>query len=170
MTFTPISASFFNVWTVLPYADLQDITIKNSRYANILFFNPDTVSLKNSYFENNSAKNTTSSSYGLFNVIIGQNLIVDNVTANNVYGSVFQIQDVQSQTYSNCNFYNMMSSQELTDDLQSIVRITKLNSPASKGLNPDKSQIILFDNFNANVRAKFFNEKNNLVKIELYES
>jgi len=88
--------------------------------------------------------------------MVGHSFTANNVTANNVYGPIFQFQDVMAQTFTDCNFNNMTSSQSLDIDKQSIAYIYKVNDPTKKGLDPTRPQFALFDNFNVNVKKKVF--------------
>ncbi len=103
ITFTVSDTVTGSTWAVTPTADIRDFTIKNSHNANLVFFLMDTINLTNVYFENLSVKDVVVN-YSPLTLIVGHAVNVYNVTANNVYGSVFTLQDTMAINFTNCNF------------------------------------------------------------------
>lgn len=150
ISFTVNDAVTGYTWPVTPTADIRDFTLKNSRNANLVFFLMDTINLTNVYFENLSVKDVVVY-YSPITLIVGHAVNVYNFTANNVYGSVFTLQNAMANNFTNCNFNNMTNSQSQDIDKQSIAYIYKVTDPIKKKLDPTRPQFTLFDNFNVNV-------------------
>jgi len=144
------SANFLYSWSVLPNAELKDITIKDSRNANILLMGLDTVNISNLYSERTSVQDVKLP-LPLLTFIRGHSVTAYNVTAKDVYGPVLATQDVMKQNFTDCTFSNMSSSQSLIGNHQNILLILNTNDPGTLGLNPNNPMNIYVNNFNLNV-------------------
>ncbi len=160
MKASPNSATFLNSWSVLPYANIKDVTITDSRNAAITLTYLDTVTVSNIHFERTSIKDVTLL-IPLFYVTIGHSLTMNNVTAKDVYGPVILTQDVMNQNFTDCVFNNMSNSQDIDTQSQNILMISKDNKPSTQGLNPNNPDNIYINSFNVNVRDLEVTENNN---------
>lgn len=158
---SPIPAYFLNTWTILPYADIRDITIKDSTNANIQLTGLDTVTVSNLHFERTSIKDVTILT-PLFTFQVGHSLTMINVTAKDVYGPVLYALWVMNLNFTDCTFNNMSSSQDLENTkFQNILVISKGELPATVGLNPKNPDNTYLNNFNVNVRHLRVSENDN---------
>jgi len=151
VAFTPATNQFANSWKVLPSMDLQNITMKYTRNVNFLLFSADTVNISNVYLEGLSTKDVTIT-YAVFRVNVGHSMNVYNLTANNVTGPLFQINDVLAHNFSQLSFNNMYTSQKQDTNQQYIISLAKVKDLVKKGLDPNRPRDSFFDNLNLNVR------------------
>ena len=150
ITFTPGTDQFLNTWKVLPYVELKDITVKDSKNANFIFTAGDTVNISNVYLEGLSVKDVTVT-YPVLYFGGGHSMNVYNLSANNVTGPIIQAVTVLTQNFSSFSLSNMKTDQQLQAILQSIIYISKVDSLLKKGLNISRSKDTFLDNINLNV-------------------
>ncbi len=148
---SPNTANFLNSWSVLPYVDIKDITITDSRNANIMLSFFDRVTVSSLHFERTSIMDVTML-VQLFSFTTGHSLTMNNVTAKDVYGPVLYTKDIMNQNFTDCVFTDMSSSQDIDGGYQNILMISKDDEPSTLGLNPKNPDNIYLNNFNINVR------------------
>ena len=150
INFVPTNNQFLRLWRVLPYVELKDITVKESRNVNFIMFNVDTVNISNIYLQDLSVKDVNVT-YSMFHLSLGHAMNVYKLTANNVTGPVLYLSNVLAQNFSTLSLNDMKTSQgQLRTSLQSIIVISKVDDLSQKGLDIRKSQDTFLNNINLN--------------------
>lgn len=155
VTFSPDAYDqFFYKWKILPFVELKDITLKDTRNANFIATGADTVNISNVYLEGLSMKDVKVT-YPAFYFSLGHSMNVYNLTAKNVSGPLIQTVNVLAQNFSTFSLTNMYASQQLKTSFQGVIFIAKVENVAQKGLDVRKSLNTYLDNINLNVSKIF---------------
>lgn len=139
---------YFNVFNVLPFANITNLSILNSKNASIFLLGFDSLHFQNILIENNtlSSKNKINP---LLYVSVAQNAFFNNIIVKNNIGPVIHLQGALYGQLTNCAFLNVSNSVELPESLQFQIKISSILEEAL--LNQTKLKGIEIRNVSLNV-------------------
>ena len=153
INFLPSHKQFLNVFSLLPFTSISNVTILNSKHLNIVAPYMDRVQIQNVFIQNNSL-NSKKITHPLISVSISHACDINNVTVKDNVGPVIKLQYVLSHRITNCFFENVTNSQQLSEKNQFQIRIDQQNP--YPGLNGTKEKTIVIQNVSLNVMKKYF--------------
>ena len=147
INFAANNNQFLNVFNIAPTTSINNISIINSKGANIQVLWMDTINVRNVLIQNNSLS-TRRTVISLIYFSIAHKAVVSNLIVRNHTGSVLRLHGILSQIVEDCLFENVTNSQLTTMALQNMMRI--IDSPSS-GLNLTKERLCIIRNVSLDV-------------------
>ena len=135
ITFSATPNHFISSYSVAPSAKISNLTIINSKHANIVLSRMDTVRIQDIFIQNNSL-NSKKITNALLVVNLAHQVIINNIKVKDNTGPILHFQEVLFQEISNSYFENVWNSRSLPENLQAQIRISKTSE--NNGLNQAK--------------------------------
>jgi hypothetical protein len=131
------SMFLFSDFSILPYAQITNIAVKDSTNTNFWLWKLDKVNFENITLENNIYSDVNVSYY-LFDVQLIHHTIFKNVHVKNNAGPIFSTEEVLLLNISNVTIYDAKMSQDQRSQYQNLIYIVTEYDPATEGLDPTR--------------------------------